>query len=96
MPSYALIGGTIARDGCVAVLMLSVCVCFVCYQSTVFVCILCISFVICVVFILNFCFILIGVMLGMESADDVVISAEKRNADVNVAISFFPWKVDVI
>ena len=35
-------------------------------------------------------------MLGMESAaGDVVISAGKRDADVNVAISFFLRKVDV-
>ena len=35
-------------------------------------------------------------MLGMESAGDGVIPAWKRNADVNVAISFFPRKVGVL
>ena len=35
-------------------------------------------------------------MLGMESAGDVVISAGKRNADVNVDISFFSRKVNVM
>ena len=48
------------------------------------------------IFILYFYFIFISVMLGMESAGDVVISAGKGNADVNVAISFLPRKVDVI
>ena len=48
------------------------------------------------IFISYFYFMVIGVMLGMESAGDVVISAGKRNADVNVAISFSQRKVDVI
>ena len=54
-------------------------------------------YMICYVWCLSYLyFIFIGVMLGMESAADVVISGVKRNADVNVAISFFPRKVDVI
>ena len=98
--SNALVGGTIATDGCVAVLMVSVCVCFVCYQPTVFVlyCLYMICYLcgVYLIFLLYFYFICIDVMLGMESAGDVVISAGKRNADVKVAISFFPRKVDVL
>ena len=49
----------------------------------------------CGIFILYFYFIFISyVEYGISG--DVVISAEKRNADANVAISFFPRKVDVI
>ena len=45
------------------------------------------------IFILYIYFIFVGVMLGMESAGDGVIPAGKRNADVNVAISFFRGKL---
>ena len=61
------------------------CMYMICYRCGVY-----------LIFLLYVYFIFIGVMLSMESAGDVVISAGKRNADVNVAISFFPRKVDVI
>ena len=39
---YALVGDAIVTVGYAMVLMVSVCVCFVCYQSTVFVYVICI------------------------------------------------------